>query len=115
MTDSNDPRPSELDSDFAALRQATPPTSPMFLEQVMADALAEMPTAALVRRPRPGRRWGGWQSIVTLGGAALAGLTVGYLDPASVSTVAGDALLSFQGTETVFEDPFTGFLLESDL
>ncbi len=107
--------PDDLDADFAALRAATPPAPRPFVEQTMADALAHMPV------PKPARRspWaalGGWRAALTMGGAALAGLSVGYLDPSALTPLTGETLLAYDtALAPQSDDPFAALLDEADL
>lgn len=106
--------PDDLDTDFAALRAATPAAPRPFVEQAMADALAHMPAAKPVRRG-PWVALGGWRAMLTMGGAALAGLSVGYLDPSALTPLTGETLLAYDTTlAPEADDPFAALLDEAD-
>ena len=109
------PEKPDLDAAFARLREATPPAPRSFLEEALAGALSEMPAPKPRPRPRPGSRFGSWPAALALSGAAFAGLTVGYLDPAALSTVAGSALASDDTCGVTFEDPFSALLSDAEL
>ena len=111
-TDQHDP----LEAEFAALRARTPPAPRDFLERTMADALAQMPAPS--RPATPARQlWGRWLEAAVLGGAAVAGLSVGYLDLVAIEvSPLGTPLLSSELTEAeAFDDPLASILGESEL
>jgi hypothetical protein len=94
----------------AARRPATP--SEGLMERVLADALALQPQAALSRPVgRPGffarlvAAMGGTPALAGLCSAAMVGVAVGYLSPATVDYLTGTA------AETVEFFPETDFLL----
>lgn len=101
-----------------ALAAATPPdASPALIDRVLADALALQPAApgraALQpRQTRPGflvrlsGLFGGAPGLAGVAGAALVGIAVGYLNPASMDALAGG--LTDTGTEEFF--PAVDFL-----
>ena len=95
---------------------ATPPApSPALIDRVLADALALQPTPAAFARPsapRPGLfarfagLFGGAPALTAVSAAAFLGLAVGYLNPATLDSLANG--LTDTGTEDFF--PSVDFL-----
>jgi hypothetical protein len=99
-------RPDDLDALFAGLRADAPVPSDALMARVLADALAEQPRAAaappapafltvpptMARAAHPPRLWarivaalGGAVAVAGVGSAALAGLMVGFVQPAALN------------------------------
>ncbi|MCV2881393.1 dihydroorotate dehydrogenase [Actibacterium sp. XHP0104] len=101
MTDTD-----ELELLFAAARDAAPVPSDGLLARVLADAEAEQarPAPALIR-PEGGllaramRQIGGWPALAGLATATLAGVWIGYAQPAGL-----DGL-----TDTVWQGDAAGY------
>jgi hypothetical protein len=89
----------DLDALFSAARAAPPVPSQALMARVMADALAEQPNpvaAGAVTAPaRRVRFWeplaalfGGIGPLAGMGGAAVAGLLIGYVQPTGLASVS---------------------------
>jgi len=117
--DRTPPEGIDLDAAFAELRAAETPPRPAFMESLMADALAEMPSPAPAQPRRRGARVilaaiGGWIGGATLAGATVAGLTVGYLDPAGLTPrLSGDDIA--YATDEQLAEPLLAFAEEAGL
>lgn len=116
MTDDRKTDPEAmLDAAFAEVRAQVSPPRPAMFEAMMADALEAMPPPKPVRTRPAGLRAflaqiGGWRGGVALAGAALAGVSVGYLDPGSLQ----DAWLATDlvAVEAGFDDPLSDLVEE---
>ena len=95
-----------LDDLFAQARSRPVAPSDALMARVLADALAEQPKAVVARAAPVARgRWlgglasvfGGFGGLAGVGGAAVAGLVLGFVQPATVTDFA-DAVL---GTDVV--------------
>ncbi|MBC2837093.1 dihydroorotate dehydrogenase [Paragemmobacter straminiformis] len=98
----------DLDDLFAAARSRPLVPSEALMARVLADAMAEQPKAAAVRAAvAPARRggwfagfaevFGGFGALAGVGGAAVAGLVLGFVQPATVTDFA-DSLLGAEVT-----------------
>ncbi|AWB47945.1 dihydroorotate dehydrogenase [Gemmobacter aquarius] len=92
----------ELDDLWVAARSRRIEPSEALMARVLADGLAEQPRPALVaRRQRRGlfarlaEVFGGFGALAGMGGAALAGVALGFVQPAQVTEFA-DAVLGVQ-------------------
>lgn len=94
----------DLDALFAASRAAPPVPSDALMARVLADALDHQPAPQAATRPVPqimprrARFWeplaalfGGVGALAGMGGAAMLGLFIGYVQPTGL-TVLSDAL-----------------------
>lgn len=106
-----------LDAGFAALRADAPAPRRAFVESVMADALAEMPRAA--RRPSRARAGGiaamlgGWRGIAAVGMSALAGLSIGYLDPGVLDGIYATQGWTEAAADIGYDEPLLAELSET--
>jgi hypothetical protein len=94
-----------------AARQAMPP-SPGLMDRVLADALALQPQPSVPVPARPGllhrlsALFGGGPALAGVCTAAVAGLALGYLSPATLEVLTG----TMTGAEVVDLFPSTDFL-----
>lgn len=93
----------DLDDLFAAARSRPVVPSEALMARVLADAMAAQPRPVAVQTAAPARRRGGWLAgfadvfggfgaLAGVGGAAVAGLVLGFVQPATVTDFA-DSLL----------------------
>jgi hypothetical protein len=113
-------RNDDLDSLLGAAAHQRLQPSAALIDRVLADALALQPqpvplTRAVVSAPRPGilarlaASFGGGPVIAGVFSAAVAGLTLGYLNPTTLDYVTG-GLAGFD-TEAVELFPTSDFLI----
>lgn len=94
----------DLDALFTAARANSPAPSDALMARVLADALEHQPQARpMTNPPAPAPQRGGfWHALLSLfggagamagmGGAAVAGLLIGYVQPTGLASLS-DALL----------------------
>jgi ferric-dicitrate binding protein FerR (iron transport regulator) len=96
----------DLDLVFAAARAARPQPPDALTARVLADAYAAQPAAPIARRAAPPPRgvWGrlseilgGGGVLAGLGTAAVAGVWLGYADPAGMDWLTGALLPTLSG------------------
>lgn len=106
-----------LDRLLAEAALNPPPPSPALMERVLADAVALQPVPPPMTRPagpnpQPGLfarfagLFGGLPGLTAVSAAAVLGIAVGYLNPASLDSLAGG--LGDSATEEFF--PAVDFL-----
>ncbi|WP_112324068.1 hypothetical protein [Oceanibium sediminis] len=122
----SNPEDALLDAGFAALRNTPPPLPDGFEQRLTAQALRAMPVAPGPVAERAGllsriaAQLGGWQAGVAFGGAAMAGLSLGFFDPGGlISTQSGmfeiaesGATMSAEVSDGIFDDPLAQFEAE---
>ena len=104
----------ELDALLALAAKTPPAPSPALIDRVLADARALQPMARRLGRPKPAPGilarlaglFGGVPGLAVPVAAAVIGIAVGYLSPASLDLLAGG--LTDSGTEDFF--PSVDFL-----
>lgn len=104
----------DLDGLFALAARDRPTPSPALMDRVLADALAAQPQPReLAPAPvRPGllarfaAMFGGAPVLAGVCSAAVAGVALGYLNPASMDVLTG----GLTGTETLELFPSADFL-----
>lgn len=91
----------ELDDLWGAARSRRMEASDGLMARVLADALAEQPRPVAVSARRRGvfaalaEAFGGFGALAGVGGAAVAGVLLGFVQPAPVTELA-DAVLGVQ-------------------
>lgn len=92
----------ELDALLSEARAIPPAPSDALMARVLADAVAHQPRPSATIVPPAPRRLGPWQTLVSMfggagalagmGGAAVAGLLIGYVQPTGLASLS-DALI----------------------
>ncbi len=114
----------ELDGLLALAARDRPTPSPALIDRVLADALAvqrqPLPIRlAAVLAPTTARQelvarivalFGGGPVLAGVCSAAVAGVALGYLDPASMDTLTGGLTEALMGSETLDLFPSADFL-----
>lgn len=111
----------DLDGLLALAAKQRPRPSDALMDRVLADAMALQPKAvAVATRPAPpqagllGRLaavFGGAPVMAGVFGAALAGVTFGYLDPATTDILTGGLSGGLVGAEVLDLFPAADFLM----
>jgi hypothetical protein len=104
----------DLDGLFALAAQRPPQPSAALMDRVLADALAEQPQPVPIAAPAPrgvfarlAALFGGGPMLAGVVSAAVAGVAVGYLNPATLDLLTG-GLAAYAETEELF--PSADFL-----
>ena len=112
----------DLDGLLALAAQGRPQPSGALMDRVLADALALQPQPAVMRKapaPLPARLgvlarlaalFGGGPMLAGVCSAAMAGVALGYLDPASMDMLTGGLTGALTGAETLELFPSADFL-----
>ena len=106
----------ELDALLGLAAARPPAASDRLMDRVLADALAAQPRPAAIAKPAPSPRggvlarlaamFGGGPVLAGVCSAAIAGIALGYLNPASVDMLTG----GLGGAETLELFPSADFL-----
>ena len=111
----------DLDGLLALAARDRPMPSPALMDRVLADALALQPQPVVMRKapaPLPARSlaglparqgvlarlaalFGGGAALAGVCSAAVAGVALGYLDPASMDSLSGGLTGALTGAETL--------------